>query len=164
MSIIDQFKKKAETATAAAASVANLAVNKSRTAASLTRVRVAVASEEDKLKKAYTEIGRLFYRDMVAQAEADMSEYQPWCDKAADAKANIERLTVELDALKAELRSKGIEVDAETSADATENAEAVPEKIALTADVVEISMDEATAVSEDSEEDTSIFEDSDDMI
>ena len=70
--------------------------------ASIGRVKLAISSEEDKLKKAYTELGRLFYRDYQAQAEADMTEYQPWCDRAADAREQIQRLTKELETLKAE--------------------------------------------------------------
>ena len=83
MSFLDTLKKTAGAAAQVAAVTADTAVNKTKTMASIGRVKLAISSEEDKLKKAYTELGRLFYRDYEAQAEADMAEYLPWCGKAA---------------------------------------------------------------------------------
>lgn len=102
MSFLDTLKKTAGIAAQVTVSAADTAVSKTRTMASIGRVKLAISSEEDKLKKAYTELGRLFYRDYQAQAEADMTEYQPWCDRAADAREQIQRLTKELETLKAE--------------------------------------------------------------
>ncbi len=102
MSFLDTLKKTAGIAAQVTASAADTAVSKTKTMASIGRVKLAISSEEDKLKKAYTELGRLFYRDYQAQAEADMTEYQPWCDRAADAREQIQRLTQELETLKAE--------------------------------------------------------------
>ena len=102
MSFLDTLKKTAGAAAQVAAVTADTAVNKTKTMASIGRVKLAISSEEDKLKKAYTELGRLFYRDYEAQAEADMAEYLPWCGKAADAREQIQRLTEELEKLKEE--------------------------------------------------------------
>ena len=99
MSFLDTLKKTAGAAAQVAAVTADTAVNKTKTMASIGRVKLAISSEEDKLKKAYTELGRLFYRDYEAQAEADMAEYLPWCGKAADAREQIQRLTEELEKL-----------------------------------------------------------------
>ena len=73
MSFLDKLKKTAGIAVQVTASAADTAVSKTRTVASIGRVKLAISSEEDKLKKAYTELGRLFYRDYQAQAEADMT-------------------------------------------------------------------------------------------
>ena len=102
MSFLDTLKKTAGIAAQVTVSAADTAVSKTRTMASIGRVKLAISSEEDKLKKSYTELGRLFYRDYQAQAEADMTEYQPWCDRAADAREQIQRLTQELETLKAD--------------------------------------------------------------
>ncbi len=102
MSFLDTLKKTAGIAAQVTVSAADTAVSKTRTMASIGRVKLAISSEEDKLKKAYAELGRLFYRDYQAQAKADMTEYQPWCDRAADAREQIQRLTKELETLKAE--------------------------------------------------------------
>ena len=137
MSFLDTLKKTAGIAAQVTASAADTAVSKTRTMASIGRVKLAISSEEDKLKKAYTELGRLFYRDYQAQAEADMTEYQPWCDRAADAREQIQRLTKELETLKAE----GKDTVKDTVKDAPKaQEEAKPEEV----------------------EDTSIFADMDD--
>lgn len=111
MSFLDKLKKSAETATQTAAVLANNAVKQTKTMASVGRVKLAIASEEDKLKKAYTELGRLFYRDYEAQAEADMEEYLPWCQKAKDCREQIQLLTEELERLKTDDASEAQPVD-----------------------------------------------------
>ncbi len=123
MSFLDTLKKTAGLAAQVTVSAADAAVSKTRTMASIGRVKLAISSEEDKLKKAYTEMGRLFYRDYQAQAEADMTEYQPWCDRAADAREQIQRLTRELEQLKAEGKEKPAEQAAETAPAQEEAAE-----------------------------------------
>lgn len=123
MSFLDTLKKTAGLAAQVTVSAADTAVSKTRTMASIGRVKLAISSEEDKLKKAYTEMGRLFYRDYQAQAEADMTEYQPWCDRAADAREQIQRLTRELEQLKAEGKEKPAEQAAETAPAQEEAAE-----------------------------------------
>ena len=123
MSFLDTLKKTAGLAAQVTVSAADTAVSKTRTMASIGRVKLAISSEEDKLKKAYTEMGRLFYRDYQAQAEADMTEYQPWCDRAADAREQIQRLTRELEQLKAVGKEKPAEQAAETAPAQEEAAE-----------------------------------------
>lgn len=123
MSFLDTLKKTAGLAAQVTVSAADTAVSKTRTMASIGRVKLAISSEEDKLKKAYTEMGRLFYRDYQAQAEADMTEYQPWCDRAADAREQIQRLTQELEQLKAEGKKKPVEKAPETAPAQEEAAE-----------------------------------------
>ena len=145
MSFLDTLKKTAGIAAQVTASAADTAVSKTRTMASIGRVKLAISSEEDKLKKAYTELGRLFYRDYQAQAEADMTEYQPWCDRAADAREQIQRLTKELETLKAEGKDNVKDTVKDNEKDTVKDApkaqeEAKPEEV----------------------EDTSIFADMDD--
>lgn len=128
MSFLDKIKQQAGVAAQAAGTVAQTAVQQTKTLAAVGRVKLAIASEEDKMKKAYTELGKLFYRDYEAQTEAEMTDYEPWCGRVADAKAQIARLTEELEKLRAE------EPQAETAApepaielDLTVATEDVPE-------------------------------------
>jgi hypothetical protein len=116
MSFLDKLKSAAGVAAQTATSAADTAVKQTKTLASIGRVKLAIAGEEDKLKKAYTELGRLFYRDYEAQAEADMEEYLPWCGKASDARAQIQQLTEELEKIKAESEPTP-EPEAETEAE-----------------------------------------------
>lgn len=157
MSFFDTLKKNAGIAAQTAVSVADTAVKQTKTMASAGRVRLAIVSEEDKLKKAYTELGRLFYRDYAAQAEADMAEYLPWCQKAQDAREQIQKLTEELERLKQEAAAikaefaivEGPEPVAEDSAEpapeAEEPAEAPAEDMSIFADLEESATEETPA-------------------
>lgn len=116
MSFFDKLKQQAGVAAQAAGNVAQNAVQQTKTLAAVGRVKLAIASEEDKMKKAYTELGKLFYRDYEAQTEADMTDYEPWCGKVADAQAQIKRLNEELEKLRAEEEAPVAEVPAEEPA------------------------------------------------
>lgn len=116
MSFFDKIKQQAGVAAQAAGNVAQNAVHQTKTLASVGRVKLAIASEEDKMKRAYTELGRLFYRDFEAQTEADMADYEPWCGKIADAQAQIKRLNEELEKLRAEDETPEVEVPTEEPA------------------------------------------------
>lgn len=149
MSFLDKLKQTANVAAQVAASTADTAVNKTKTMASIGRVKLAITSEEDKLKKAYTELGRLFYRDYEAQAEADMTEYLPWCGKAADAREQIQRLTEELEKLKAESKAPKEENAAPEAHEAAE--ETVEEDTSIFADLEDEAPAEAAEHAEPAE-------------
>ncbi len=102
MSLLDKIKYHAGAAAQVVGSTAQTAVQQGKTLASTGRVKLAIAAEEDKLKKAYVELGRLYYRDHEAGNEPSEEEYRPWCEKAADAKAQIDLLNQELDKIRAE--------------------------------------------------------------
>ncbi len=144
MSFLDSLKKTAGIAAQVTAAAADTAVSKTRTMASIGRVKLAISSEEDKLKKSYIEMGRLFYRDYQAQAEADMTEYQPWCDRAADARAQIQRLTQELELLKAEGKDLKEEPAEKVSMDENDAEPQVEEDMSIFADLDEPEATEAT--------------------
>lgn len=140
MSLLDTIKYHAGVAAQTAGTVAQTAMQQGKTLAAAGRIKLAIAAEEDKLKKAYVELGRLYYQDHELGAEASPEAYLPWCDKAADAKAQIERLNAELERLRSEsdeetaAEEPALEVDltapAEepvTSEEAEESAEAPAE-------------------------------------
>lgn len=136
MSLLDTIKYHAGVAAQTAGNVAQTAMQQGKTLASAGRIKLAIAAEEDKLKKAYVELGRLYYQDHELGAEASPEAYLPWCDKAADAKAQIERLHAELDRLRAESSEEpaaeepALEVDLTASVEepaATEETEAPAE-------------------------------------
>ncbi len=153
MSFWDKIKQQASVVADAAGNVAQGAVKQTKTLASVGRIKLAITAEEDKMKKAYTELGRLFYRDYEAQAEAAMEDYQPWCDKVADAKAQIDRLNEELEKVRAEEPAEesaepAIEFDltaedpAETSAEAPAD---LAEESEVPAEAAEAPEDPSTA-------------------
>ena len=102
MSFFDKLKSSMNTAAAAATAATETAVEKTKTLAAMGRVKVAIVAEEDKLKKAYIDLGKLFFQDYKEETEQNMDAYLPFCVKAEDALAQIQRLNEELEKLKAE--------------------------------------------------------------
>ena len=92
MSFFDKFFEQATVVRGAAGNVAQNAVKQTKSLAAVAKLKIAIAAEEDKVKQAYSELGRLFYRDYEAGTEAAMEDYQPWCDKITEAKAAIAKL------------------------------------------------------------------------
>ena len=105
MSVLDKLKQSAVIASGNVNVVANKAVEKSKTAVSIANVKISIAKEEDRLKRAYTEIGRLYYRDYNLQIDIDQNEYTPWFEKVAESVNILDRLTNELERLITELHS-----------------------------------------------------------
>lgn len=124
MSLLDKIKYHAGAAAQVAGNAAQTAVQQGKTLASTGRVKLSIAAEEDKLKKAYVELGRLYYRDHESGAEPVDEEYRPWREKAADAKAQIELLNQELDKIRAEQQEDAAE-EPELVVDLTAQAEEV---------------------------------------
>lgn len=103
------------------------AAKATRGAAAVTKANINILSEQDKLKKAYLELGKLYYRDYITGEEPDDAEYLPLCDAISEATKNIETLrgTVE------EIRSTIFKTPEE---DAAEDAEEVEEEPKTTED------------------------------
>ena len=87
----------------AAAGVAQNAAQKTRLLATIAKDNLAILSEEDKIKKAQTELGKLYYKDFIMDKEPDEAEYLPWCDKITASRKNIETLREEIAQAKEEL-------------------------------------------------------------
>ena len=145
MSFFDKFKSRAGNVADAASDVAKNAAKQTKNLASVGRLKLAITSEEDKMKKAYTELGRLFYRDFESETQADMEEYQPWIDKVTDAKNQIARLNDEIVKIRTE------ETEEEISADdiIEEAADAVEETVEEVADAAEEVADQVADAAEE---------------
>jgi len=151
MSFFDKFRTRAGNVAGAASDVAKNAAKQTRNLASVGRLKLAITSEEDKMKKAYTELGRLFFRDYEAQTEADMEEYQPWIDKIADAKAQIARLNDEI--VKVRTEEPAEEAPAEEIQEAAEEVvEEAAEAAEEAADAVEETVEEVVEAAADAVE------------
>ncbi len=98
MSFSDEFNMLKDKALDAA----QLAAAKSKELAAIVKAKVSIASEEDKIKKAQTELGKLYYRDFAAGAEQDTAEYLPWCEKITASKKAIDEQKALIEALRAE--------------------------------------------------------------
>ena len=98
MAFFDSIESIREKATEAA----QAAAKKTKKLAEIAKANVSIYSEEDKIKKAEVELGKLYYRDYVVGEEMDPAEYLPWCQKIDEAKQTIADLRDYIEELKAE--------------------------------------------------------------
>lgn len=85
-----------------AAEAAQTAAKKTKKLAEIAKANVSIYSEEDKIKKAQQELGKLYYRDYVVGEDLDEAEYLPWCQQIDEAKQTIADLRDYIEDLKAE--------------------------------------------------------------
>ena len=85
-----------------AGEAAQTAAKKTKKLAEIAKSNLSIYSEEDKIKKAYTELGKLYYRDYVVGEELDEAEYLPWCQKIDECKQTIADLRDYIEVLKTE--------------------------------------------------------------
>ena len=84
-----------------ARSTAATAAEKAKNLASIAKANISIYAEEDKIRKAELELGKLYYRDYAAGEDADMAEYLPWCQKIDEANQQITELKAGIEALRA---------------------------------------------------------------
>lgn len=129
MSFTDNF----EAAKNIAKEAAQTAAAKAKELAAVAKANISIYAEEDKVKKAEIELGKLYYRDYAVGEEMDSAEYLPWCQKIDESKKLIEELKDYIDSLKqGEAFEEGFvditEPEAETEAEPEAAAEeAAPE-------------------------------------
>ena len=72
-----------------ASDAAQAAARKTKQLAEIAKANLSIYAEEDKIKKAQVELGKLYYRDYVLGEEQDEAEYLPWCQKIDESKQTI---------------------------------------------------------------------------
>ena len=106
--------------------LAQAGANKAREIAEITKLKVSNAAEEDAVRKAYTEIGRLYYAERGLAPEAP---YAALCEKITASKEKIEYNKQKITDIKAVSNIQDEEVpDVETEAAPEVVPEAVPEE------------------------------------
>lgn len=85
-----------------AAEAAQTAAKKTRKLAEIAKANVSIYSEEDKVKKAYMKLGKLYYRDYIVGEEMDEAEYLPWCRQIDVCKQTIADLQDYIETLRSE--------------------------------------------------------------
>lgn len=75
------FRDSLENIREKATEAAQIAAVKTKKLAEIAKSNLSIYSEEDKIKKAQTELGKLYYRDYVVGEDMDAAEYLPWCQK-----------------------------------------------------------------------------------
>lgn len=97
------FNEYFETIKGMAVEGAQTAVKKTKQIASIAKANLAIRGEEEKIKKAQIELGKLYYKDYIVGEEPDAAEYTPWCEKISESKIAIEDLKITIE----ELRNAG---------------------------------------------------------
>ena len=79
---------------------AQTATQKAKVLAAVAKANVSIYAEEDKIRKAEAQLGKL-YRDYAVGEEMDTAEYLPWCQKIDESKKLIAELKDYIDEVKA---------------------------------------------------------------
>ena len=113
--------------------IANKAADKAKSSARVAKLTVEIASEKENMKKAYAEIGKLYYDTHKDDPEGFFIQL---CDEVALAQKNIADKEAEIEALKLAEESEDaeIEVDIDISADSDDFEKVVEEEEAAAGD------------------------------
>ena len=68
---------------------AQTATQKAKVLAAVAKANVSIYAEEDKIRKAEAQLGKLYYRDYAVGEEMDTAEDLPWCQKIDESKKAI---------------------------------------------------------------------------
>ena len=112
-----RFSENFEAAKNMAVEAAQTAAAKAKELAAVAKANISIYAEEDKVKKAEIELGKLYYRDYAVGEELDTAEYLPWCQKIDESKKAI----AELKDFIASLREEEEPAEAETEAAPTDD-------------------------------------------
>lgn len=128
------MKESLDTLYGMASDAAQAAARKTKQLAEIAKANLSIYAEEDKIKKAQVELGKLYYRDYVLGEDQDEAEYLPWCQKIDESKQTIADMRDYID----ELKRGRVDMD-------TEDVEVVPEEAPAEAPAEEASTEEAPA-------------------
>lgn len=97
-----RFTENFEAAKSIAREAAQTAAAKAKELAAIAKANISIYAEEDKVRKAEIELGKLYYRDYAVGEEPDTAEYLPWCQKIDESKKAIAELRDYIASLHAE--------------------------------------------------------------
>ena len=80
------------------------------------RLLKKTADQQDKIRRCYTQLGKVYYKDYVTDEEPDDAEYDPLCERISQSFRRINRLRLELEAAKTKLAGEQPEDEAEPEA------------------------------------------------
>ena len=85
MASYEEFKRKAKKA-------ADATVDAARQFAIISKCRMQIIAEQEKIRSLYTKLGRVYYKDYITDEEPDEAEYQPLCDSISALYRKISKL------------------------------------------------------------------------
>ena len=90
------FSDRFETIRGFAANAAQSAAGKTKKIASIAKANFSILAEEDKVKKAQLELGKVYYKNFISGEEGDLAEYLPLCEKITASLKIIEDLKAQI--------------------------------------------------------------------
>lgn len=94
MATMDNFKEKA-------AEAAQTAAKTAKYVALVSKKRLAILNEQDKIRRNYARLGKVYYKDYVTDEEPDEAEYEPICEEISESFRRINTLRDEIARAKA---------------------------------------------------------------
>lgn len=114
MANMEMFKEKATEAAQSAAKTAKYV-------ALVSKKRLAILNEQDKIRRNYTRLGKVYYKDYVTDEEPDEAEYEPICEEISESFRRINTLRDEIAQAKAAYQDA-----ADAAAEDTQDVELLP--------------------------------------
>lgn len=99
MSTIDTFVERAGDAAQSAAKAAKYV-------ALVSKKRLEILAEQDKIRRNYARLGKVYYKDYVTDEEPDEAEYQPICELITESFRRINRLKAQMEDARAAYRGE----------------------------------------------------------
>lgn len=116
MATMEEFKGKAVDA-------AQIAARAAKHVAFMTKKHMEIAREQEKIRRNYTRLGKVYYKDYVTDEEPDDAEYQPLCDAISDSYKLINDLRTEMENEKADYTGQKAEKKEEPAEETGEEQE-----------------------------------------
>lgn len=107
MATVDNLMDKASGAAQSAARAAKYV-------ALISKKRLAILNEQEKIRRSYTKLGKVYYKDYVTDEEPDDAEYCPLCESISESFRRINELREEIAAAKAAYNAEKTEEPRET--------------------------------------------------
>ena len=107
-----------------ASDAAQSAAKTARYIALVSKKRVEIAREQERIRRLYAKLGKVYYKDYVTDEEPDDAEYQPLCESISDSFRRINALREEIAAAKEEYC--GEKAEANTQPEEEEKFDIVP--------------------------------------
>lgn len=120
MSTMDTFVERANDAAQCAARAAKYV-------ALISRKRLDILAEQDKIRRNYARLGKVYYKDYVTDEEPDEAEYQPLCEAISGSFRHINELRQQIEAARAAYRGEVGQEPPEEEPEAPEEPEEEPE-------------------------------------
>lgn len=80
--------------------IAGITAEGAKQLALISKCRILIVAEQEKIRNLYTKLGKTYYKDFVTDEEPDEAEYNPLCDSISEHYRKISRLRDIMEAAK----------------------------------------------------------------